>query len=490
MGGPAMRNTLVFLALAVLAGCQLAPPHERPDSPTAVSYPETAAPETTAAENGALKNAADPATQGAPAMDIGWRDFFADARLQVFIQQALEHNRDLRVAVYRVEEARGLFRAQRADRFPTLGLGADAARGRFQSGNTGAQGGSARGPVVESYSLDLNVSAFELDFWGRVRNLSEAARAQYFATIEAQRAFRLSLIRDVASTYLTLRETIERIELAEATVLSRREGLRIAKVRLDAGVTSALDFSQAETLLSQAEVQLAILKLARAESENFLTVLAGGAVAEPLPQALTLAQQSNPPALDAGLPSGLMVARPDIVAAEERLRAARANIGVARAAFFPRVALTGSFGYASSEFDDLIRSGSETWSVGPTITLPIFDFGRNRGNLTVAQARENIAIAEYERTIQVAFNEVADALAGRRYLAEQVEVQRRNTDTLRRIVNLARLRYQEGVVNYIEVLDAERSLFDAEQAFIQARRAEVQNLVELYVALGGGQLEE
>lgn len=483
MNRPAMHKASICLLLAALGGCQLAPVHERPDSPTAISYPDS-----TAAESVGVEEAAIAAMQGASAIDVGWRDFFADERLQFFIQQALENNRDLRVAVYRIEEAHGLFRAQRADRFPTLAIGADASRGRFPPSSAGT--GSTRGPVVESYSLGVNVSAFELDFWGRVRNLSAAARAQYFATIEAQRAFRLSLIRDVASTYLTLRETIERIELAEATVLSRREGLRIAKVRLDAGVTSALDFSQAETLLSQAEVQLAILRLARAESENFLTVLAGGAVAEPLPQALTLAEQSNPPALDAGLPSGLLVARPDIVAAEERLRAARANIGVARAAFFPRVALTGSFGYASSEFDDLIRSASETWSIGPTITLPIFDFGRNRGNLTVAQARENIAIAEYERTIQVAFNEVADALAGRRYLAEQVEVQRRNTATLRRIVNLARLRYQEGVVNYIEVLDAERSLFDAEQAFIQARRAEVQNLVELYVALGGGQLEE
>ena len=182
--------------------------------------------------------------------------------------------------------------------------------------------------------------------------------------------------------------------------------------------------------------------------------------------------------------------RPDILAAEQRLIAAKANIGVARAAFFPQVSLIGSFGYASSEFSNLISSSNETWSIGPSITLPIFDFGRNRGNLTVAQARDNIAIAEYESTIQTAFNEVADALAGRRYLADQVDAQQRNTDTLQRVVNLARKRYQEGVVNYIEVLDAERSLFEAEQALIQTRRAEVQNLVNLYVALGGGTLEE
>lgn len=462
-----------LLALA-LAGCQLAPEYHRPDTPVPASYPHA---ESLTRERGFV------------AAKLPWQTFFADPQLQRLISQALENNRDLQAAVYRIEETRGLYRIQHAGRFPSLGVGADVTRGRFsQGGVAGAAGGG--GSVSEVYSVSASVSAFELDFWGRVANLSAAARAEYFASIEAQRAFRLSLIRDVATTYLSLREAVERIALAEATVISRRDGLRIAKVRLDAGITSALDFSQAEALLTQAETQLASIMLTRAESQNLLAVLTGVSGVEPLPEPLSLEAQSSPPALDAELSSSLLVNRPDILAAEQRLIAAKANIGIARAAFFPQVSLIGSFGYASSELSNLVSSSNETWSIGPSIALPIFDFGRNRGNLTVAQARDNIAIAEYQRTIQTAFNEVADALAGRRYLAAQVDAQRRNTETLQRVVNLARKRYQEGVVNYIEVLDAERSLFEAEQAYIQTRRAEVQNLVNLYVALGGGTAEE
>ncbi|PCC99456.1 efflux transporter outer membrane subunit [Halopseudomonas pelagia] len=469
-----MHKFIPCLLTLALAGCQLAPDYQRPESPVLASYPEA---ESLTDERGFL------------AAELPWQSFFADPQLQVLIGQALENNRDLQAAVYRIEETRGLYRVQNAERFPSLGIGADATRGRFNQ-NAAAGAAGASGSVSETYSVSASVSAFELDFWSRVANLSTAAQAEYFASIEAQRAFRLSLIRDVATTYLGLREAVERIALAEATVISRRDGLRIAKVRLDAGITSALDFNQAEALLTQAETQLASIMLTRAENQNLLAVLTGGIVAEPLPEPLSLEAQSSPPALDAGLSSSLLVNRPDILAAEQRLIAAKANIGIARAAFFPQVSLIGSFGYASSEFSNLISSSNETWSIGPSITLPIFDFGRNRGNLTVAQARDNIAIAEYESTIQVAFNEVADALAGRRYLAEQVDAQRRNTETLQRVVNLARKRYQEGVVNYIEVLDAERSLFEAEQAFIQTRRTEVQNLVDLYVALGGGSLEE
>lgn len=463
-----MHKLTPGLLLLALAGCQLAPDYQRPESPVPLAYPHAQVLD---------------GQRRFIAAELPWQSFFADPQLQVLIRQALVYNRDLQASVYRIEETRGLYRVQHAARFPSLGIGADASRGRVNQG-------IAPAGVSETYSVNAAVSAFELDFWGRVGNLSTAARAEYFATIEARQAFRLSLIRDVASTYLGLREAVERIALAEATVISRRDGLRIAKVRLDAGITSALDFNQAEALLTQAETQLASIMLTRAETQNLLAVLTGGGVAEPLPEPLSLEQQSNPPALDAGLPSSLLVNRPDILAAEQRLIAAKANIGVARAAFFPQVSLIGRFGYASSEFSNLISSSNETWSIGPSISLPIFDFGRNRGNLTVAQARDNIAIANYERTIQTAFNEVADALAGRRYLAAQVNAQQRNTETLQRVVELARKRYQEGVVNYIEVLDAERSLFDAEQAFIQIRRAEVQNLVDLYVALGGGSLEE
>ncbi|MDO9368018.1 MAG: efflux transporter outer membrane subunit [Sphingopyxis sp.] len=464
-----MRNLIALLAATTLAGCvNMAPPHERPALATAPDYPA---------------EFAGDVTLGHRATEVRWQDFFADPQLEVLIAQAIERNRDLAVAIAQIEEARGLYRIQDADRLPTVGATADATRSRSQlvpgMGTT----------TMNRYSVGVGVTSFELDFWGRVKNLSEAARSQYLATEQAERAFRLTLVRDVASTYFAARGAEEQIKLAEATVTSRKEGLRIAKRRLDAGVTSALDYRQSETLLTQAETQLASLKLTKAQADNFLVVLTGGPVAGPLPAALPLVEQAKSPTLTAGLPSDLLVARPDILAAEERLRAARANIGAARAAFFPSISLTGNLGFASLSLGDLFQNDSMTWSFGPSISLPIFDFGRNKGNLTVAEARENIAVATYERTVQGAFREVADALAGRRYLAEQVEAQERGTLATRQIADLARKRYREGVSTYLEVLDAERNLFAAEQTLIELRRGQVDNLVTLYVALGGGLVE-
>lgn len=463
-------RTAVILCLSLLSACQLAPRHVRPQLPTGETFPA---------------EYAGDAARGAHAGEIGWRDFFADARLEALVTAALAHNRDLAIAVAQIEEARGLYRIQNADRLPTIGVNAGATRNRASAATAGA----AATTRYDQYTVGAGVSAFELDFWGRVRNQSEAARSQYLATVEARRAFQLSLIRDVASAYLLLRESVERIELAEATVRSREDGLRIAQRRLEAGVTSALDFRQAESLLTQAETELAALRLAKAQNENFLALLVGGPIATPLPDPLPLAQQASAVQLAAGLPSDLLASRPDILAAEEQLRASRANVGAARAAFFPSITLTGSYGYASAELDELFGSDGLTWNYGPAISLPIFDFGRRRGDLTVAKAREDIAIASYERTIQIAFQEVSDALAGRRYLAEQVAAQERGTLAQRHIADLARKRYREGVVGYLEVLDAERNLFAAEQTLLQVRRAEAANLITLYVALGGGLVE-
>ena len=468
-----MRKQLILLTLATsaLAGCTtLAPPHERPALPTANEYPA---------------GFANDKVPGQRATEIGWKSFFTDDRLEVLVKQALERNRDLAVAVAQIEEARGLYRIQDANRLPTLGANAEATRSRTPETLTG----TGNSITANRLSVGVGVTSFELDFWGRVKNQSEAARSQYLATEEAAKAFRLSLIRDVASTYFAAREAEERITLAEATVKSRKDGLRIAKRRLDVGVTSALDYRQSEALLTQAETELAALKLSKAQSDNYMAVLTGGPVAGPLPAGLTLAQQTQMPALSAGLPSDLMVARPDIVAAEEQLRAARANIGAARAAFYPSISLTGSLGFASTALDNLIGGDGLSWSFGPSISLPIFDNGRNKANLTVAEARENIAVASYERAVQGAFREVADALAGRRYLAEEVESQKRALEANRQIARLARLRYREGVSNYLEVLDAERNLFSAEQALIQLQRLQADNLASLYVALGGGQFE-
>lgn len=460
---------------SMLGACQLAPPHVRPDLPVADVYPEEYV--------GALG-------AGILAPQLGWRDFIADPRLESLVALALTRNRDLVITVAQIEEARGLFRIQRADRVPAIGVSADASRARV--GAFGAGGGIAPGSSgsnLESYSVSLGLSAFELDFWGRVRNLSAAARAEFLATTEAARAFRLSLIREVAFAYLASLEASERIALAEATVRSRSEELRIAQRRLDAGVTSALEYAQAETLLTQAETELAALRLTRAQTENVLRVLVGAPLEDNLPDALPLGRQVSVEALAPGLPSELLTARPDVLAAEERLRAARGNIGAARAAFFPSISLTAATGYSSTDLDDLVGDDGNTWSFGPTLNIPIFDLGRRRANVTVAEARENIAVATYERTVQTAFQEVADALAARRYLADQVDAQERGTLAQRRLADLARQRYLEGVVSYIEVLDAERNLFAAEQALLQVRRAEAANFVSLYVALGGGVID-
>lgn len=473
------RLSTAFLVAAVsvqLGGC-LAPRHVRPDLPTPDSYAES--------------YVEDPGA-GAQATTLGWRDFFVDPRLETLISTALTNNRDLVIAVAQIEETRGLYRIQRSELLPTVVASVDATRTGLGPESAATQGVSVapgRSVTFDRYTVGAAIASFELDFWGRVRNLTTAARAEYLATVEATRSFQLSLIRDVALTYFALLEAGERLELAEATVESRREGLRIAKKRLDAGVTSALDFRQAETLLTQAETELAALRFTRAQNENLLATLVGRVIDAPLPEPLPLAEQARLETLAAGLPSDLLSNRPDIVGAELRLRGARANVGAARAAFFPSITLTGSYGFASTELDRLVGNDRRSWSYGPSISLPLFDFGARRGNLTVAAARQNIAIADYERTIQVSFQEVSDALAGRRFLAEQVRAQERATAAQRQLAGLAHRRYSEGVVSYIEVLDAERNLFAAEQALLQVRRSEVSNLVSLYVALGGGQIE-
>jgi len=319
-----------------------------------------------------------------------------------------------------------------------------------------------------------------------VASLSEAARAEYLATTAARYAFRLSLIGEVAQTYFALIEAEEQIALAEATARSREEGVRIAQMRLHAGITSALPYRQAETLLTQAQQQLNAQHLAAAQARNQLMVLIGGRMPDELPEGFDLASQQLVRDLDAGLPSRLLLTRPDILAAEERLRGARASIGAARAAFFPSLSLTGSAGFMSTELGSLFDDTGFRWSAGPALRLPIFNWGVLKGNLDLARAREVEAVAHYELAVQQAFREVSDALAGRRWLAGQVQTQSRGVEAQAAIAHLAQLRYREGVTDYLEVLDAERNLFTARQNLLLARRNDFQNAVSLYIALGGG----
>ena len=361
---------------------------------------------------------------------------------------------------------------------------AAATRSRIPLGSIAP--GTPGSVTINRYDVGVGVSSFELDFWGRIANLSEAARAQYLAAEANQRAFYLSLIADVATTYFALLESEAQIDLAQATLESRQEGLRIARLRLDAGVTSALPFRQSETLLTTAEQQLAAQRLSQAQQRNQLSVLVGGTTPENLPVALPMSGQENGMELDPGTPSDLLLVRPDIVAAEEQLRAARANIGAARAAFFPTISLTGNAGFSSNSLDGLFSSDGLGWSFGPSISLPIFDRGGREADLDLAKALEVEQVANYDRTVQTAFREVSDSLAGRRYLAEQVETLERGVEAQERIARLARLRYREGVADYLEVLDAERNLFSARQQLLATERAWLQNRATLFVALGGG----
>jgi len=465
-----MREFALVL-LALVSACQFAPRHARGPLPTPTAY------------EAAGGNAAGVTR----AVEVGWREFFTDPRLTALIEAALVRNRDLAVSVARIEAARGLFRIQDAERFPSPVLNGGFTRSRVGVAASGNAGGIER--TFDRASIGVGVSAYELDFWGRVRNLTEAARADYLATVHAQRAFQISLIQDVAATYLASIETAEQIRLADTTVQSRREGVRIAQVRQRAGLTSALDLHQAESLLAQAEAALAGLRLTQVQIDNALLVLVGGPVTQTLPSPRPLEQQTNSTLIAAGLPSELLLARPDVLAAEERLRSAEASIGAARAAFFPSISLTSSLGFASSALNTLVGNDGFTWSYGPSLLAPIFNRGRLRGNVAIARAEGRIAVADYERAIQVAFQEVSNALAGRRHLADQVAAQERGTIAQRQIAALARTRYLEGVVSYIEVLDAERNLFAAEQQLLRLRRANAENLVALYAALGGGVTE-
>ncbi|MBB3878783.1 efflux transporter outer membrane subunit [Sphingomonas pseudosanguinis] len=472
----AFSRAAAMLALtSALTACNLAPQYRQPIAPVSATYPDAGAGTRTAAE-------------------IGWREFFADEQLKAYIAAALANNRDLAQAVARVAQARAQYRIQDAQRLPPLDLSASAARTRIPLNSLGfgdalPGGGDAQNPTSITYNqfaLGARVSAFELDFWGRVRNLAEAQRRQYLATVEAERAFRLSLVGQVAATYLQIRAAEEQIALAERTVTSRREGLGIAKRRMDAGVTSSVDYDQAVALLTQAETQLAELRRTVAQSQNLLTVLVGGPITGPLPAGRRLGDQNQFAAIEPGLPSALLVNRPDVLQAEQQLLAANANIVAARAAFLPSISLTGLAGFVSPALSSLIDDNSRQYQVQGAALLPIFDWGRRKAQLNLSRAQADELTAAYQRTVQGAFREVADALVARRRFAEQIEAQTRAVDAQRRLARTARLRYNNGIAIYLEVLDAERNLFSAEQQLLTLRSSALQNDVTLYVALGGG----
>lgn len=466
------KSLLIPVALAaLLAGCSLAPQYLRPEAPVAASYPEAA--------DG--YPAVPPSKETRPAPDIGWRTFFPDARLQALIAAALEHNRDLRTAALNIEQARALYGIQRADRLPTVDAAASAVRARTPA----ALSPSGAAVTSSEYEVGLSLSAFELDFFGRVKSLTDAALSRYLATEEARRAAHISLVAEVARAYLAERAFAEQLELARQTLAGRENAYDLAKQRFEAGAASALDLKQAETLVESARVSAAALARQRAQAANALTLLVGRPIAD-LPAPTALAAQHIVTDIPAGLPSDLLTRRPDIRAAEQALIAAHADIGAARAAFFPRITLTAFVGSASDQLSGLFDAGTGAWSFVPHLVLPIFDGGRNRANLALSEVRKDLEVAAYEKTIQSAFREVADALVARGALDEQVAAQDRLRAAQAERLALADQRYRGGVASYLDVLDAQRELFDAEQALVQARQLRLTNAIGLYRALGGG----
>ncbi|MDB5841141.1 MAG: efflux transporter outer rane subunit [Herminiimonas sp.] len=455
------RLTVAMLAAGALGACSLTPELVRPEPPVAAVYP---------AESG-----------GQAATSLGWREFFPDRRLQTLIAAALENNRDLRTAALRIEEARALYNIQSADLLPNLGVGASAAQSRTPAGlsPTGAA------VIGRSYQVGLSLASFELDFFGRVRSLNQAALNQYLATDEARQAIQISLVAQVANAYLAERAFAEQLGLAQRTLDSRETAYKLANQRFEVGASSALDLRQNEVLVQSARVSLLTLARQRAQAENALTLLVGKPLTD-LPPAQTLSAQNLVTDIPAGLPSDLIARRPDIRAAEQRLQSANANIGAARAAFFPRISLTAGVGTASTALSGLFDAGTFTWSFVPQLVLPIFDAGRNRANLDITQVRKDVAVADYEKTIQVAFREVADALVARGALDQQIAAQQAVQAAQAERLRLADLRFQNGIASSLEVLDAQRELFTAEQSLVQTRLLRLTNAIDLYRALGGG----
>ncbi len=449
-----------LVAALLLAGCSMIPTYERPASPVPQAYP--------------LAGEASGVPSGA---DTAWRDFVQDARLRELVWRALDNNRDLRVATLNIERVRAQYQIQRANQFPSIGLAA--------SGNRQPDGS---GGIQSTYSVGLALSTWEIDFFGRLGALKEAALAEYLASEQARNAAQTSLVSAVASSWLSLQTNEALLAITRQTLATREDSLRLTKLRFDNGAASALDLRQAESLAATGRAALAQQQRARALDVNALNLLVGETVPAELLQ-VAEAETAVLADVPAGLPSDLLTRRADIRQAEQTLIAANANIGAARAAFFPRITLTASAGTASNDLSGLFKDGSWGFTLNPVALLPIFDAGRNRAGLDSAEVSRDIAVAQYERAIQTAFREVADALAGRATLADQLQAQRDQVVAEEDRFRLADLRYRNGVASFLDVLDAQRSLFAAQQAEAQTRLALQQNRVALYAALGGGWLE-
>lgn len=469
-----VSTSVVSLALsAMLAGCSLMPAYVQPASPVPGAF---------TGDTGAAASV--------PVADLGWRDVFTDPSLQRVIELALTNNRDLRVAVLNIDKARAQYRVQEAALVPSV-----SASGSGGSSRTpGDLSFSGQPTVAHSYSAALGFSAYEIDLFGRVRSLNAQALEQFLSTAEARRATQISLVAQVATAYLSFASDTEKLRLAQDTLASQGNSYRLNQRSFDLGVTSALALRQAQTSVETARVDVERYTSQVAQDRNLLNLLAGADVPQDwLPAALPASSTvaANPLAtIPAGLSSDLLQRRPDILQAEHDLRAANANIGAARAAFYPRISLTASAGSSSASLSNLFAGGSGAWSFVPQISLPIFDGGANRANLSIARTERDIYVAQYEKAIQTAFREVSDALVQRGTLGRQLEAQQALVDATSEAYRLSDARFRRGVDSYLAVLDSQRSLYTAQQNLIDTRLSRFTNLVTFYKTLGGGWTEK
>ncbi|HEX7865952.1 MAG TPA: efflux transporter outer membrane subunit [Variovorax sp.] len=454
---------------AMLAGCvNLAPVYSRPEAPIPSKWAAAAD----------KKAAAD----GSVSATTGWQNFITDDRLRCTIALALANNRDLRVAVQNIEKARAQYGVQRAELFPSVSATAGGTRQRTSA----ATSSSGESSIGSTYTASLGFSSYELDLFGRVRNLNEAALQSYLSTEATTRSTQISLVAEVASAWLTLAADNERLKLAQDTLASQQRSYELTSRMKALGASSALTLAQAQTTVDSARVDVASYTAQVAQDRNALDLLAGATVPDELLPAAGMATASALVEVPAGLPSTLLQQRPDVLAAEHTLQGSNADIGAARAAFFPTISLTASSGSSSTALSGLFKGGNSTWSFAPSISLPIFNAGSNRASLDSAKAQREIDLATYEKTVQTAFKEVADALAVRGSLGDQLAAQQSLVDATQKSYTLSNALYRSGSYSFLEVLDAQRSLYTAQQTLITLRLSEQSNRITLYKVMGGG----
>lgn len=468
------KPSCIALALAlVLSSCTMIPKYERPAAPVAAQYPGT-----TESRNESA------------ASDIAWQNFFAEERLAKLIELALANNRDFRVAILNVEQSRAQYRITRSASFPTVDGSGSYTRqyaSGATSGATSGQGTASTGTTTyQQWSASIGTTAYEVDLFGRVRSLNKQALEQYLATDEARRSAQVSLVAEVANQYFTLRQAEEQLQLARQTLQAVQESYALNKATFDAGASNELDLRTAEGQVQTAKINVLTYERQIAQAENYLALLVG----QPLPADLPAPRPFNATnileEIPVGLPSDLLGRRPDILEAEHTLKAANANIGAARAAFFPTISLTASIGTTSSQLSQLFRSGTGVWSFSPQVTVPIFTGGQNTADLDAAKVSARIEVANYEKAIQTAFREVADALVANSNYASQIEEQGTLIDAQQRRFDLANTRYRQGEDTYLNVLSAQQDLYSAQQGLLEAQFNKLASQISLYTALGGG----